>query len=315
MPYLTGAIASPRHKLAAAFPHRVGDYAPPQFARIPAKLSYWKNDEFGICVTSEEAFAKGCDGLWVSDNDCFQWAKNRRYLNGATLTEVMDDMQTTGLISGQKTWEDGGYFSVNWEDTHILCDAIYAGVVKIGVASNQLPQAKTGWTLLTARKDRAIDHCVSLCGYGPLQWCCDKVGAIVPDGVDPLQPAYLLFTWNSIGVISQSALNAICGEAWVRKPTTVGITPVPIIPDPVDPGPAPQPPAPLPDPSPVPVPVVDWKAVFVLLMEFLLKFLDPKQAHYRAQDIVIQMREEQLGESSSDARAAAVVLAEEFNHG
>ena len=291
MPYMTGAIASPRHKLAAAFPHQATEVVPSQFARIPAKLSMWMNSKFGTCVSAEEAFAKGGDGLWVTDDEVYQWAKKRGYLNGAVLTDVLDDMQKVGLVSGDQTWEDGAYFSVNWEDTHLLCDAIYTGVVKIGVASSQLPQAETGWSLLSARKDRRVDHCVALCGYGPLQWCCNQVGATVPGGVDPGQPAYLCFTWNSIGVISQTALNAICGEAWVRKPTTVGIAPPTPVPPPIpDPEPPPQPPNPIPEPTPVPM--IDWIVLFNLLVQLLQQWLSPKTAQEMADNFVAKVKEE-----------------------
>src|SRR5690348_206796 len=52
---MTGARPTPRHKLAAARPYQITGPTPPQMVRIPAKLSYWLNDQYGDCVTAEEA--------------------------------------------------------------------------------------------------------------------------------------------------------------------------------------------------------------------------------------------------------------------
>jgi hypothetical protein len=38
---------------------------------------------------------------------------------------------------------------------------------------------------------------------------------------DNTAPAYALFSWDSIGIIDVPSLVAICGEAWLRNPTTV----------------------------------------------------------------------------------------------
>ena len=34
--------------------------APAQFAYVPKQLSMWGNDQYGDCVSAEEAFAKAC---------------------------------------------------------------------------------------------------------------------------------------------------------------------------------------------------------------------------------------------------------------
>jgi hypothetical protein len=89
----------------------------------------------------------------------------------------------------------------------------------------------------------------------------------LPAGVDPNEVGYHLYTWASIGVISQSALNALCGEAWIRVPTTVGITPTPT--------PTPTPPPDPPVPVPVPVNPIDWATIIKIILD-LLKSLETK---------------------------------------
>ena len=80
----------------------------------------------------------------------------------------------------------------------------------------------------------------------------------VPSAVHPADPAVLLRTWGSIGIVMFDSLNAIMigGEAWLRTPTTVGVTP----PQPAPPGPTPGP-TPGPQPTPVGnVTYIDWDA-------------------------------------------------------
>ncbi len=57
-----GAIPADRHALAAAKPYSaVPVAAPPTYLVIPQQLSFWGNDNYGDCVTAEEAFAKACN--------------------------------------------------------------------------------------------------------------------------------------------------------------------------------------------------------------------------------------------------------------
>ena len=245
---MRGAIASPRHKLAAATPHEVGSF-PPNFAAVPSQLSYWGNNKWGDCVSAEEAAAKACYSVargipevFVSEEDLIAWARKHHGLNGASLTEIMDAMQTDGLPANGKLYTDGPYTSVDWTDYRILCSAIYQGPVKIGIAAGQVEEvagSSNGWWMAHARKDRNIDHCTGLVGYGTAQWCADAIKTTLPTGylVDPATPCVLMFTWATIGILTHAALMAICGEAWLRSPTT--------IPDDSPPSPGP---APLPDP-------------------------------------------------------------------
>ena len=226
MSKLRGAIPSARHKLARAKPY---DYQPApipeSFARIPEQLSIWGNDKFGDCVSAEEAFAKATNTpeLFVLEADLIKWARAHRLLNGAELTDVMDIMREDGLPIEGKRYGDGTYHAVDWTNDAILCAAIYQGPVKIAVAADQLENAvksTSGWVLTGAHIDASYDHCVSLCGYGTL----DELAALlnVQLGIaDGTARGYLLFTWGTIGIIDQASLIAICGEAWLRSPTTV----------------------------------------------------------------------------------------------
>ena len=258
---MLGAVASPRHLLAAAVPFVAVTY-PPNFVRIPAKLSYWGNDWYGSCVSTEEAWAKDCDGLWVTESDLISWASKYGYLNGANLTEVMDTMFDAGLPSDNKVYTDGHYNSVDWEDYPTLCSAIFQGPVKIGVAHGQIQDASgnsNGWWLTKASKNCNIDHCVGLGGYGTAAWLADQFKVSVPSGVDPNTPCVAMFTWNTIGIVTHSALIAVTGEAWLRNPTTPGVSPPNPSPEPGPipcPGPPPlDPPVPVPGPTPTPTTV------------------------------------------------------------
>jgi hypothetical protein len=249
--HLTGAKASPRAKLMAAPRYKATGPTPAQYSAIPPQLSMWGNSTYGDCVSAEEAFAKAAYSVSLSQSELFiseatvvSWASRHGFLNGANLTDVMDAMAAGGMTATSgtttATYNDGPYSAINWTDSASLCNAISVGPVKIGVAASQLQNvvgSSNGWLGLNFSSDQSIDHCVALCGYGPLSYCCQQCGVSVPTGADPTQLCYLLFTWNTVGIVNQSSLNAICGEAWLRNPTTVV-----------------GPPAPTPSPTPTPAP-------------------------------------------------------------
>lgn len=236
--FLTGAKPTPRHKLISAAKFTIKG-APLQYAVVPKTLSMWGNSVDGDCVSAEEAFAKamysvanGQTELFIPENTLVSWAAKHHYLNGAELTTVMTTMATQGLVTGGTTWCDGGYQAVDYTNTQQLDSAIFVGPVKIGIAAAQLQSSGAGngngWTLIGAQPDTNEDHCVSLCGYGPLSWLATQVNATLPAGTDGTKPGYLMFTWSSIGVVDQVTVNNIVGEAWVRNPTTtVGGSPTP----------------------------------------------------------------------------------------
>jgi hypothetical protein len=194
----------------------------------PAKLSFWFNNQFGDCVTAEEAFAKSCHHpeIFISDTVVEKWAKQHNVLNGAVIVDVLDLMRTKGFYQGGHTYDDGPHISVDWTNTAILQNAIAHGPVKIGVAANQLQAVvpdppKNGWFATGFQKDNNIDHCVSLCGYGSFSWLAGQLGVQVPPDIDGATPGYGLFTWDSIGIIDNPSMVAITDEAWLRNPVTV----------------------------------------------------------------------------------------------
>lgn len=232
MAKLRGAVASPRHLMAAATPH-IASAAPANFARLAPELSFWGNDRYGDCVSAEEAAARASESagsVFVSDDDLIQWAGNHGYLNGANLTDVMDTAETDGIPADGSAWCDGPYNSVNWSDYPTLCSAIYNGPVKMGVAANQLDSPATpgvnGWWLKSASKDRNIDHSTGHHGYGTAEFCGDLFKVNLPSGVGINDPCVINFTWNSYGILLYPASTNISGEAWLRK-TTISKTALP----------------------------------------------------------------------------------------
>jgi hypothetical protein len=189
----------------------------------------WGNDVHGDCVTAEEAFAKACNNpeIFISDNEVISWASAHGVLEGAYLSDVLKWMQKDGFQQGGFTYDDGPYFSVDWTNSATLQSAISSGPVKIGVAADQLESAwkstggHTGWFGVGFQADSNEDHCVSLCGYGTINWLAQQLNINVPGGLDGTKPGYALFTWDSIGIIDLPSLLAITQEAWLRQPTTV----------------------------------------------------------------------------------------------
>ena len=231
MAFAKGARPSPRHRLAAAKPHTIVAPTPPNWLWKPSQMSMWLNNQDGDCVTAEEAFAKACHTpeIFIPDQVVGGWAAAHGVLNGAELTQVLDFMQSDGFVlpNGAR-YNDGPYTSVDWTNAAVLQNAIAHGPVKIGIASSQLENVVgdppvSGWFALGFHPDSNMDHCVSLCGYGTIEWLWLQFtpGVSLPSWVDVDAPAYAMFTWDSIGIIDVPSLIAITGEAWLRNPTTV----------------------------------------------------------------------------------------------
>jgi len=224
-----GALPTPRHLLAGATPYSVTIGAPPTHLVVPKKLSMWGNDVHGDCCTAEEAFAKACHSpeIFISDSVVMQWATRHGVLEGANLHEILQWMQTDGFVQGGHTYDDGPFYSLDWTNAATLTSAIAQGPVKIGGAADQLEttwhanKGKNGWFATGYTNDANEDHCVSLCGYGSLQWLAQQFNVKLPAGTDGSKPGYALFTWDSVGIIDQPSMIAITHEAWLRNPTTV----------------------------------------------------------------------------------------------
>jgi len=261
MPGLRGAFQSPRHKAFAAHPH-VASSVPDSWGVVPAQLSMWGNSTYGDCVSAEEAAAKaqystmcGLPETFISDSEVISWASANGFLDGANLTDVMEAMAKSGMTAGGVTYDNGPYQSVDWTNDATVSSAIYHGPVKLGVAAAQLQNvvgSTSGWFATGFSQDSNSDHCVNLCGFGTAQQLATLMNVGVPTGVDPASRCYLLFTWDTIGIIDQPSMIAITSEAWLRTPTTVGQSPTPP-PTPPVPTPPPTPPTPPAPPTP-PVP-------------------------------------------------------------
>jgi hypothetical protein len=249
--YLTGAIPTPRHKLAAASPYRILGDTPTQFLRLPKQMSYWLNNQYGNCVSAEEGFAKACEipEIMISDATMMSFCRTHNLLNGAMLLDVIQLMQTDGFHQGGVQYMDGTPSSVDYTNKAVLQNAIWKGPVKIGVAAGQLMQVvqgKNGWFGTSFRQDGNMDHCTSLPGYGPIGWLAQQMGVSVPSGVDPNEDGWAFFTWCTVGIVNTPSLLNITSEGWLRTPTTLANPPLPKPPDPT--------PVPVPGPTPTPIP-------------------------------------------------------------
>ena len=260
--FARGAKPSPRYKLSAAIPFKPLWSPPPQFAIVPKLLSMWDNDKDGVCVTAEEAFAKavasvaaGQPELFISDAEVIRWATAHGVLNGAELGQVMDWMAQSGFKQNGNTYNDGAKSVVDYSNESVLQAAITQGPVKLGISAEALPQtagSMQGWYAVGGSPGQFpnLDHCTSLCGYGPAGWLYQQLGVTLPSALSASKTGYLHFTWSTIGFVDYAWLMSTVGEAWLRTPTTIlpNPTPTPIPPTP-GPGPGPTPLPPTPGPS------------------------------------------------------------------
>jgi hypothetical protein len=234
---LRGARPSPKHVLAGAKPHKFG-VAPLQFADLAPQIDDWGNLDHGDCVSAEEASAKA-NTIFLPNDIVIAWAQAHGVLEGAVISDVLGWMASEGITYNGLTYKDGPASSVDWTNFGILSSAISEGQVKAGIAASQLETAvngtndASGWFLTGAKQDQNLDHCTGIAGYGTASFCADTVGAWakstvnVPNGVNPSTPSVIMFTWKTYGIVDLASLVAICGEAWVRTPTTEPAPPPP----------------------------------------------------------------------------------------
>jgi hypothetical protein len=252
-PFKTGARPTPRHKLAAAMPFvptRPLLAAPPRPIVVPSFLEMWKNDVDGICVTAEECAALafyscmlGLPEIKISDTTELAFASKYDVVNGADLTQVMDEMASDGFHQAGVTYKDGPYTSVDFANETILQAAIEQGPIKIGIDADALPQTAgnaNGWYASGGSPGQfsSEDHCVGLWNHGDSAALFAALGAKMPSGFPAT--GYHLFTWSTVGVVDHAWIMSTVGEAWLRTPTSIGLGPV----TPPPPGPI-VPPAPL----------------------------------------------------------------------
>lgn len=225
-----GAVPTPINRILAASPFRE-IAAPPEFAFVPANLDYWGNNQYGDCVSAEEAFAKACYNpeIFIDAKTVIAWARKHGYLNGAMLPDVMNSMQKDGFQVGGQQYNDGPYAGVNYGNEALLQGALSQGPVKIAIDANALPSGagnKSGWHA-TGGHFRNTDHCVAVCGYGSAGFLYDKLRLQVPSPFSPSTPGYLVYTWSTIGFVDHAWLMGTCAEAWLRSPTSMGVPPLP----------------------------------------------------------------------------------------
>lgn len=235
-----GARPSPGHVLCGAQSFRPMFAPPAQVAWVPKKLDYWGNNQYGDCVTAEEAFAKACYGLdgqgGGKDNEIFietsvvvDWCRHNGYLNGADLGSVLQSMAKNGFQVGSQLYNDGPFHTVDYANEATLQAALAQGPVKIAIAADVLPSgagSKQGWCVTGNKGGRNTDHSVSLAGYGPAGFLYEQLGVSLPSSLTATTPGYLLFTWSTIGFVDHAWIMGTCAEAWIRNPTTVGVPPL-----------------------------------------------------------------------------------------
>jgi hypothetical protein len=255
-----GARPSPRHKILAAPQHQATAPTPAQFARIPGQNSTFGNDQYGNCVTAEEAFSKSCDGVFLSTAVVVDWARQHGFLNGADLISVMEAMASDGFPgTPPQLYDDGPYSTVNYSDETLLKNAIAVGNVKIAIDASALPSTagnQQGWFAVGGGNWPNTDHCVSICGYGPAEYLYTQLTVAMPPSLAGTS-GYLVDTWGTVGFVDHAWLMASmagAGEAYVRNPTTV-----------LGPSPGPQ-------PTPAPP---KHRLTFVELIQLLIARLHP----------------------------------------
>lgn len=240
-----GAKLSPREKLISAerLPRpKFGVAAPPEnFITICPSYDISGNDRYGICVSAEEAnhwrawsVSNGYPMIDIPGDTVIVWARKHGYLNGAMLTDVMDELKKNGITDrAGVTYRLKDYYAVDYtkQDEVKAAIANYR-TLNIAIAADQVDgvhTSKNGWIQLNGKADRGMDHCVGLHGYGNLGWLCEQLKVKVPSNADSSQFCVVMYTWGSIGIVNWKSLQnmMIDSEAWARDPGAVPSTPFP----------------------------------------------------------------------------------------
>lgn len=232
--FLTGALPATEAELSQAPIYSPPGRPPKHVAYIPHVRSMFGNDRYGVCVTSEEAFAKSC---WVAgvqpeidipEPVVIDWARRRGVLHGANLGHVADLMVKEGFRVDRQLYNDGPKLLVDFRDEPVLKAAIATGPVKVAIAARTLPGgagSRDGWHV-TGGSARGSDHCVSLCGYGRADWLYGELGVPLPAELSADTEGFLCYTWSTIGFVDFAWVRGCVKEAWIRTPTTIGIPPI-----------------------------------------------------------------------------------------
>lgn len=239
---MRGAKPTPPAKIIASIKsgkagiHRANS-APAQIVVVPKKLSMWGNSQFGDCVTAESCFAIadyssfiGMDEIFVTEATCIAWARTHGWLNGADLLSVIQDMEADGIKDEKGILRKAGKpSSVDYRNEAILQSAIAVGPVSIAIDADALPSGagnKSGWYARGSRSFPNTDHCVSVHGYGPASAVFTALGVPLPS-FSANEIVYMVYTWNTIGVVDHKWIMNTVVEGWVRTPTVTDLQPPP----------------------------------------------------------------------------------------
>ncbi len=230
-----GCRSTPRNRLAKA--HWVFQHAralPPPLPDFDATggVKDWDmygNDQYGVCTTAEEGNYKKCIGpatdapeVKIPTQNLISWARNHGFLNGADLDEVLNAMERDGLPDAAGVvHRNGNHGTIDWTDkTEFQWAVQYFKGIKIAVGAAQLLRVVgdgNGWLLDRAYEDQSANHCVGIYGYGTVEFLSKICGLSSPPGnVDPKAFAVLLYTWETIGIVTWPSFLALTSEAWVR---------------------------------------------------------------------------------------------------
>jgi PKD repeat protein len=259
--FKTGAKRTPLPKIMEAM--RTGKLAvhkasgralPASVTMVPPKLSMLGNDQYGDCVTAESCFSmeafsvySGLPEIVINDADAIAWASSHGFLNGADLLSVIQAMQADGIKDSTGTLRKAGTpATVDYTVEATLQSAIAIGPVSIGIDSTALPSGAgnaSGWSAFGGSPQQFTneDHDVDVCGFGDAKTLFGVLNTPVPANAPTTGTLYLVYTWSTIGVVDHAWIMSTVGEAYVRNPTVVGLTP----------------PTPPPPPTPVTVAVAD----------------------------------------------------------
>jgi hypothetical protein len=233
---LRGCFPSRPERLATAL-HRTRRVqtlpSPPEHYDATGRVQDWDmcgNDQFGNCVFAEEANYKktvslgtGNPEIHVSRDTCIKdyliYTGGRDC--GANIDDALSYFHKTGLMDDDHVHRHVGHHGAL--DPRDLTElrhgvSLFRGV-KLGVAGDLLERhvgTTNGWFIDRPGGGR-LDHCVGLYAYGTVAYCLVLCG-VNPRVADAYRhaPAFVLYTWATIGVITWTALRSIIGEAWVR---------------------------------------------------------------------------------------------------
>jgi hypothetical protein len=210
-----------------------------QFWIFPKKMSYWLNDQYGDCVTAQQAFARACSGIWITNDTVMSWATKNGTLNGADLPPVASLMAKSGFSQDSNIYGCGPQdLAVDYTDVNTLCAAIFTsgqsgGCIQAGIDGNQLPSSAgnvNGWFLTVNQKTQDEDHCIAYCGYGTSIQFVSAMNTAFPDlnlklpaNVSTTNIGIATYTWSTIGWSDYKCVSNMTGEAWMQSPPTAVI--------------------------------------------------------------------------------------------